>query len=136
MNKLLDRNLFDQIGLDSAAITMLGTVVHRFGEPGQYRGTVRAGDRLEATFYISVDPNCAVAELPIDLARLADPSSGSEGCCADKTGGQPFIVHPRGYAVFHVSSGAGGYHVNVRRADEDRDVKAYDTRALQPEDIF
>ena len=33
----------------------------------------------------------------------------------EEAGKQRFIVHPRGYAVFHVSSGAGGYHVNIRR---------------------
>ena len=136
MNNLLDRNLFTQIGLDSGAVTMLGSVVHRFGEAGEYRGTVRSGDRLQATFYISVDPGCAVAELLIDLAKLTAPRSPQDDCCGEEAGKKRFIVHPRGYAVFHVSSGAGGYHVNIRRADEKREVPAYDTRALQPQDIF
>jgi hypothetical protein len=46
------------------------------------------------------------------------------------------LVHPKGYAVFHVSGGSGGYWVNVRRADEDPDLRAYDSRELQPGDIF
>ena len=81
MNNLLDRNLFTQIGLDSGSVTMLGSVVHRLGEPVEYRGNVRSGDRLQATFYISVDPNCAVAELLIDLAKLTAPPSAQDDCC-------------------------------------------------------
>jgi hypothetical protein len=126
---LLDRHLYTQIGLDSAALTRLGVLVHGFGEPGEYRGTARRGDLPEATFQVSVDPSCAVAQVRIDLATLADEE---DGC-----GGTPrFVVHPRGFAVFHVSEGSGGYWVNVRRADEDTSVKAYDSRRLEQGDIF
>jgi hypothetical protein len=126
-----------QIGLDSGAITMLGNVVHSFGEPGEYRGTVRSGDQPEATFYISVDTSCAVAQLSIDLAELIRAGSAPEH--ADSPGNQGqrrFVVHPKGYAVFHVSGGSGGYSVNIRRADDNPNLKAYDTRTLQPGDIF
>ena len=136
MKTMLDFNVFTQIGLDSSAITLLGTVVHRFAEPGSYRGTVRSGGLPEATFYVSVDPTCAVAELRVDLAKLAGDGSTKESCCAGEAPALHFVVHPRGYAVFHVSSGSGGYSVNVRRADENPEVKAYDTRILQPDDIF
>jgi len=126
---LVDRHLFTQIGLDSAALTMLGVLVHRFEEPGQYRGTARRGDLPEATFQVSVDPSCAVAQVTIDLATLA----GEDDACGDA---RRFTVHPKGYAVFRVSEGNGGYWVNVRRADEDPNVKAYDSRRLEQGDIF
>lgn len=130
-----DRFLFTQIGLDSASLTMLGTVVHGFREAGEYRGTVRVSDRPEATFYVSVDKSCAVAQANIDLAKLTAGNDTDAGCC-DKRAGPRFVVHPKGYAVFHVGSGPGGYSVNVRRADEDPKLKAYDSRELQPGDIY
>jgi hypothetical protein len=132
MKTTFDRHFFTQIGLDSAALTMLGTVVHGFGEPGEYRGTVRTGDQLEGTFYVSVDQSCAVAQVNIDLAALTSPTVARSG----KQPEQRFVVHPKGYAVFHVTGGRGGYWINVRRAEEDRDLEAYDSRRLQEGDIF
>lgn len=154
MASILDRNFFTQIGLNSGALTMLGAIVHPFGEPGEYRGVVVSevdgGDeRTEATFYVSVDRACAVASVNIDLASLAGtaPQAASAGpgdsdCGCGQQGevsgraGPRYTVHPKGYAVFHVSGGAGGYAVNVRKAVEDPDVKAYDTRTLSAGDIF
>jgi hypothetical protein len=135
MQTSLDRFLFTQVGLDSGMLTMLGAVIHSFGDAGEYRGTVRTTDGPEATFYVGVDKNCAVAQVNIDLARLAgamEQAHASGAPCAEPR----FIVYPKGYAVFHVGSGPGGYSVNVRRAVEDPDVKAYDSRELQPGDIF
>lgn len=129
-SKLLsDRNLFTQIGLDSGALTMLGAVVHTFGEPGEYRGTAQRGDGPEATFQVTVDRSCAVAQVNIDLATLGSEDDG----CGDT---RRFVVHPKGYAAFRVSGGSGGYWVNLRPADEDPAVKAYDTRRLEEGDIF
>ncbi len=128
----LDRNFFTQIGLDSGALTMLGVIVHTFGEASEYRGAVISGDGNEAIFYVSVDPGCAVAGVNIDLAALAGTAPGAAA------GGQGprYVVHPKGYAVFRVAGGPGGYAVSVRKAVEDPEVTAYDTRALQPGDIF
>jgi hypothetical protein len=125
-----DQHLYTQIGLDSGALTQLGAVVHSFGEAGEYRGTARRGDLPEATFQVSVDPTCAIAQVDIDLAALVDENDP----CGDD--GRHFTVHPKGFAVFRVSKGSGGYWVNVRRADEDRAVKAYDSRRLEQGDIF
>ena len=135
MTTTFDPNFFTQIGLDSGALTMLGAIVHSFAEPGEYRGTVRRDDQPEATFYVSVDRQCAVAETVIDLAKIASGDSQGPACCPEATGPR-FVVHPKGYAVFHVSGGAGGYALNVRRAEEDPALKAYDTRELQRGDIF
>lgn len=125
-----DQHLYTQIGLDSGALTQLGAVVHAFGEPGEYRGTARRGDLPEATFQVSVDPGCAIAQVNIDLAMLVE----DDDPCGDDT--RRFTVHPQGFAVFRVSKGSGGYSVNVRRADENRAVKAYDSRRLEEGDIF
>ena len=137
MTWTLDPNFFNQIGLDSGALTMLGTVVHSFGEAGEYRGTVHRGDGPESTFYVSVDNDSPIAQATIDLARAdADGSEHPAGCDCGCRESRGFVVHPRGYAVFHVSGGSGGYWVNVRRADENPDLPAYDSRTLHQGDIF
>lgn len=135
MEITLDRNLFMQIGLDSGALTMLGTVVHSLREAGEYRGIVRWSANPEAPFYISADKNSPVAQVNIDLATLANPSAGSQACCgvAEKN---RFVVNPKGYVLFHVSGGEGGYSVHVRKAEEAANTKIYDTRELQEGDVF
>jgi hypothetical protein len=136
MNMTFDRNLFTQIGLDSGSLTMLGTVVHSFGEPGEYRGSVRRGKEGAAVFYISVDKNSPVAQVNIDLAALTNPPAATSKCCKGDGPEQRFTVNPKGYAVFHVSSGAGGFDVHVRKAEEDPKAKIFDSRELGEGDIF
>lgn len=144
MKPTFDRNLFTQIGLDSASLTMLGSIVHSFSEPGEYRGALHHGEEVKGVFYISADKSSPVAQATIDLASLdpAQQSSGGEedGCCA-KSGGAAdganrYVVNPRGYTLFHVSQGAGNYYVNVRRIDAEQAQRGYDSRVLAEGDIF
>jgi hypothetical protein len=120
-----------QIGLDSGALTMLGAVVRRFEEPGEYRGTVRRGDAIEKVFYLSVDKDSPVASADIDLAKLAGsrPQEAEMACCP-RNGEARFCVNPRGYVVFRVSGGRGGYSVNLRRADPDEKTAVFNSTVL------
>ena len=147
MNLTFDKNLFTQMGLDSGALTMLGGVTHRFLQPGQYRGVVYRGTENIAGFYINVDKNSPVAQANIDLASFESttPASGTAtsvgGGCGCKGGSaQPetkFELNPKGYAVFHVSKGSGGYAVRVGKAVEDpKEQNQFDSRELKAEDIF
>jgi hypothetical protein len=144
---IIDRNLFAQIGLDSGALTMLGAVVHTFGEPGEYRGTVRKQKDGKGVFYIVVDKNSAVAQVDVDLAALAGTagagSSESCGCGGGSSakgctcgGGRRFTVNPRGYVVFRVGGGAGGYNVHVRKAVEADITPIFDSCKLDKGAIF
>jgi hypothetical protein len=135
MNMTFDRNLFAQIGLDSGSLTMLGAVIHSFREPGEYRGSVDTEDEGQAVFYISVDKESPVAQVNIDLSTLAQPSETDEKCGCEGSQNR-FSVNPKGYAVFHVSGGSGGYHVHVRRARENSEEKIFDSRNLDDGDIF
>lgn len=130
-----DRNLFTQIGLDSGSLTILGSVIHSFGEPGEYRGSVHS-DEGQAIFYVSVDKNSPVAQVDIDLAALMKPSDKSDECCGSGDSQNRFSVNPKGYAVFHVSGGAGGYYVQVRKAAENPEERIFDSRKLSDGDIF
>jgi hypothetical protein len=131
----LDRNFFAQIGLDSGALTMLGAVIHSFGEPGEYRGVVRRATEPEAAFYVSADKNSPVAQVNIDLATLAQPSNTSGKCCGPAEANR-FVVNPKGHVLFHVSGGEGGYSVHLRKAEEATDTKIYDSRELGEGDVF
>lgn len=136
MNLTFERNLFTQIGLDSGALTMLGGVIHSFQEPGEYRGSVRKEGEGQAVFYVLVDKNSPVAQVNIDLAALTRPSDTSSKNCRLEDSPNQFSVNPKGYAVFHVSEGAGGYNVHVRKAEENPETKIFDSRTLSDGDIF
>lgn len=136
MKMTLDRNLFTQIGLDSGSLTMLGAVIHSFREPGEYRGSVHGEGEGQAVFYLLVDKNSPAAQVNIDLAALAGASEPSAKCCGDEDSRNRFSVNPKGYAVFHVSGGAGGYTVHVRRAEENPEEEVFDSRELSDGDIF
>ena len=132
MPALLDQNIFTQTNLDSAALTMLGAVLHCFGEPGAYRGVALRNGKAEAAFTLRVDPGCAASQVNIDLATLA--RRGRSSCRGDSE--PTFTVHPKGYAIFHVSQGAGGYAVHVGSIADGPAPKVFDSRSLKAGDIF
>jgi hypothetical protein len=142
----LDPNLYTQIGLDSGALSMLGTIVHQVKEAGQYRGALHVGPEVKAVFTVSADDDSPAAQATVDLARLegvptAATPAADGGCCGGgeanaSPSGQRYTVNPRGYLLFHVSGGAGGYYVHLRRVDAADDDKGYDTRTLRGGDLF
>jgi hypothetical protein len=146
MKMTFDQNLFTQVGLDNGALTMLGGITHRFLEVGQYRGVVYRGGESIGKFYVNVDKNSPVAQTNIDLAVFdtslpaAGTSTGATSCACQGEGTKTetaFEVNPKGYAVFHVSAGAGGYAVRVSKAAEDpKQQNQFDSRELNGEDIF
>jgi hypothetical protein len=137
MIREFDRNLFTQTGLDSGSLTMLGAVIHSFREPGEYRGSVRHnGKETKAVFYISADRESPVAQVNIDLAALTNPPDPSTKGGEREGVQNRFTVNPKGYALFHVSQGAGGYDVHVRKAGEKPDESIFDSRKLSEGDIF
>src|SRR5262249_48269690 len=135
----IDPNIV-QTGLDSGALTLLGAVVRRFEEPGEYRGTVRRGDAIETVFYLSVDKESPVAAADIDLAKLAGslprPDQTDDRCCPSDQSETRFSVNPRGYALFRVSGGKGGYSVNLRRADPNEKTPVFNSTTLDSGALF
>jgi hypothetical protein len=143
----IDPNLFNQIGLDSGSLTMLGSIVHSLGEPGQYRVALHHGETTEGVCFIAADKNSPAAQVTLDLASFAAPvavlgaqAARPDGCCCGDggkgSGGQQFTVNPKGYVLFRVSGGSGGYYVNVRRIDADQNDRGYDSRVLGVGDLF
>jgi hypothetical protein len=122
--------LFTQVNYDSGALTQLGSVVHGFAEAGDYGGLVLMGDQTVGTFTLQVNENTTAQQTNIDLAAVGGEKTQT-GCCNAPS--PVYSVHPSGYAVFHVSSGAGGYSVTLTKAGKPH---AFDSRLLQAGDIF
>lgn len=144
MDVTFDRHLFTQIGLDSGSLTMLGTLVHGFTEPGEYRCALHAGADVKAVFIVHADPDSGNASATVDLAALvagaasspAESDCGCEGSAAKPAVVPRFVVHPRGHVIFRVGSGAGQFYVHARRTDAAAEDKGYDTRAMGEGDTF
>jgi hypothetical protein len=136
MSKISIDPALARVGLDSGALTLLGAVAQRFEIPGEYRGTVRRGDAIERVFYLSVDQESPVAAADIDLAALADPGDQRTDSCCRPDSEPRFTVNPRGYAVFRVSGGTGGYSVNLRRADPDEKTPVFNSARLDGGAVF
>jgi hypothetical protein len=148
MKLTFDQNLFTQTALDSGSLNMLGTLVHSLSEPGQYRCAVYRGTENIASCQIVAHKDSPVAQANIDLSIL-DPSiidapslsvaDQEPRCCGGGTHGSEaaqFTVNPKGYVVFHVSSGAGGYAVTIRKAAQDPSTSIFDSRELSQGDVY
>lgn len=127
----INHQLFTQTSLDSGAITMLGTVIHNFSESGKYLGDVLLGNRTVGKFYLTVDKECPAMQVNIDLSMLHQPASKHRKIIEKR-----FVVNPKGYAVFHVSRGAGGYAVRVGIIGEKHESGMFDSRELKKGDLF
>jgi hypothetical protein len=136
MNMTFDQNLFTQVNLDSGSLTMLGSVIHSFPDPGEYRGSVHKAKGEQAVFYITVDKNSSVAQANIDLAALREYSGATQSDCCGDSQENRYTVNPKGYVVFHVSSGTGGFSVHVRRSVEDTKEKVFNSEVLDAGDFF
>ncbi|HUK71647.1 MAG TPA: hypothetical protein VLW50_23250 [Streptosporangiaceae bacterium] len=129
--------LFSQIGLDSGALTMLGGIVHKFGDLGQYRGVVTDPGGGTTVFQLTVDEHQAAVPLNIDLAAVAGGSIAPQCQCPAGHGGQPhFVIGRSALLVLHVSGGPGGYSVHVAPAAEEPQRPVFDTRRLDGGDLF
>lgn len=133
----VNRHLFTQTSVDSGSLTMLGNVIHRFPEPGEYMG-VAARETATSSFRLRVDESSPTMQVTIDLATLGEGHRHSDDCgCQDtETGTDPtFVVNPAGYVVFHVSSGPGGYVVRVGRLDLPQ-AALFESTRLEGDDLF
>jgi len=133
---MINTQLFTQIGLDSAALTQLGSVVHPVSEPGDYRGVVLRGDDQVADFSFVVAKE-GRTQLDIDVAAL-DGGGQDDDCGCGPTSHDTTPLAVGGYLLVHVGSGRGGYAVVVSLVDpsgkESRQV--FDSRELGAGDTF
>ena len=88
---------------------MLAMVLHQFSSPGRYRVAISSRGKVQKYITFDVDAKSEVMQLDIDLSReissrekesLSEASRGK----SDKQAG---VLSPKGYVLFHASSGSG-----------------------------
>lgn len=133
----VNHHLFTQTGVDSGSLTILGAVIHRFPELGEYLGVAeREGETR--SFRLTVDEASSAMQVNVDLATLKPaPARDSEFKCRGEEAGpiHRYVVHPAGYVLFHVSRGPGGYAVRVGRLVEQGEP-VFDSTKLDGDDLF
>jgi hypothetical protein len=131
MKYYFNRSLFDQVNLDSSALTVKTTVVHPINEPGDYAGQVSRNNQVVAYFKVSVRDENTEKAVHIDLSELDTLLTHSYP--TRKAG---FEVATKGFCVFHVGSGSGGYVVTLGQPGKGEHANPYSTRELVEGDVF
>jgi hypothetical protein len=134
MNARVNRQLLATTKFDSSALGMLTFAVHQFAAPGRYHATVRHGGRAVAEVPFLVDEKSDQMQLDIDLA-LAERAANERprGCeCKDEKHSS-HVISPKGFVLFHVSSG-DGYSVVV--SSETDKTPSFDSTKLGRGDLF
>ena len=140
MKAIINPFVFSQINLDSASLTMLTSAVHKISESGNYDGTILRGSDIVGRFRLTVcdstPDDCSgqsKTQVNIDLKSLdlpvADHIESQLNNC--------FQVRTGGYVVFHLTSGAGGYAVELKKTGSESCGKiVFDSRKLGENDNF
>jgi len=129
----LNRYLFTETGADSAALNVLGTLVHRFPDEGDYLIRVRRGDELVGSRLLAVSDDYHTIQATYDLASFDDAGDEPDGCSCE---GDFDCIREDGVAVFHVGTGPGGYSVTVDPVGERRERREFDSDELVEDDLF
>lgn len=134
---LVNQALFTQAGADSGALTVLAAIAHPFREPGDYLGVVTRDEEEVGSFRLRSDESSPAQQVDIDLAAFGPgPAPPDPDCGCQEEDRRDFVVHPSGYAVFHVSRGAGGFQVRVGRPRGKETEPEFDSACLEGEDLF
>jgi hypothetical protein len=133
MKARLNLQLLKTSTFDSGALGMLAMVLHPFQSIGHYRATIlhRGQGVTDVTF--EVNEQSDTMQLDIDLFEAVRKANARpEACgCQDKAQIKK-VVSPRGYVLFHASSGSG-YSVTV---SNERGEVVFDSTRLSKGDLF
>lgn len=131
----LNHYLFKETGTDSGELNVLGTLVHRFPDEGDYMIEVRQGETLVGSRLLAVSDDYHTLQATYDLSAFGDTGEcdcGSKCSCE----GDFDCIREDGAAVFHVGSGPGGYSVTVEPVGERRERREFDSGKLVEDDAF
>ena len=129
-------DVFHQIGVDSAALGLLSSSVHRFGSPGRYAGTVYVGDDVRGEYDVVVDDDGRPAT-QIDLSTYGPARRRGAGACCGTGDDRPrptYHVAVGGYVSFYVGSGTERWATVV--GDPREKGPEFDSRRLLEGDLF
>lgn len=89
---------------------MLAMVLHQFSSPGRYRVSITNRGRVLKSVYFDVDAKSEAMQLDIDLAGSTawkDKACRAAILCGQSEEEARLVVSPKGYVLFHASSGYG-----------------------------
>ncbi len=125
---VLNRAIFSARPLDSSALTVLSTLIHRFPEPGDYEVFIRRGGQLVQRAPVRVVKEDATYQINVDMAAL-DEAGGGECCCDDDSA---YVLNAGGVMTFHATRGTGAYNVSVTQLGEREKHTLLDSREVVP----
>jgi hypothetical protein len=127
MKARLNRQLFEETVFDSGALGLTTTVVHQFTQPGVYAASVHRDGAHVGVFKFEVRGDASETQLDINLATV-----GQRKTDCDCGPGQALpMVSPKGYVLFHATSGSG-WSVHVGEGKK----KTFDSKRLTAGDMF
>ncbi len=133
MKAKLNIPLFETMTFDSGSLGVLAMVLHQFSSPGYYRTSIMKQDCTVGEVDFEVNEKSEVMQLDIDLAQVNWKTKLKSAGLGFKSGIQNAgIVSPKGYVLFHVSSGSGYSAMTSER--EGR--AAFNSATLQDGDLF
>ncbi len=124
-----------QTNLDSGSLNLLGRIAHLVGKPGVYLGTLYQGDRLVTHFHVVADASNVLPQTNIDLASLVPGAPGGCANCPPGSTQAQFSANPKGYLIFYVSHGTGGFAVTLTDTANPANP-VFDSRNLQAGDYY
>jgi len=135
MHSKVHLQLFNTSIFDSGSLSMTTMVLRQFHASGRYCVTIFENGRAYKNVEFDVDEKVEKMQLDIDLARTAPDHRRHPDCCCHEKAKKKCLAHsvsPKGYVLFHVSSGKG-YSVKV--ADKEGKT-VFDSARLESGDLF
>lgn len=127
-NQLLKTSTFD-----SGSLGVLAMVLHQFRSAGYYRASIMRQGHAVTNVDFEVNEKSAVMQLDINLSEAVRIAKARPEDCGCKSETQTKrVVSPKGYVLFHASSG-GGHSVTVSNGG---DKVVFDSTRLGEGDLF
>jgi hypothetical protein len=152
MNFRINRFLFSQTNIDSGSLSTHSTIVHKFAAPGGYEGIVIQGSAIVGRFTLSVIEDRTVSKSSLSSSTLSvkDSNTASQrpeenqqiNDASDQINidlsstTDRYTLKKDGYGVFFVSTGAGGYSIEINRFEKGLQRKSFDSKELSDGEIF
>lgn len=149
MNLKINRFLFSQTNIDSGSLTTHSTIVCRFPDPKEYQGIVMKGSGIVGRFKLKVIEDKLSNNSPsisnkidskdsqnIDENKQANVLTSNQTNIDLSTLTDLYTLKKGGYAVFFVSTGVGGYSIELYQTDKGSQTKTFDSKELRNDTIF
>ena len=149
MNFKINRFLFSQTNIDSGSLTTHSTIVCRFPDLKEYQGIVMKGSSIVGRFKLKImedrlsNKSPSIAKIDSgDSFQNVDSNKETNDVTINQTNidlsnlADSYTIKKGGYGVFYVSTGAGGYSIELYQTDKGSQTKTFDSKELKNDVIF